>query len=316
MKDKASLVSVPPATSLDEALALMQSRNVLSLPVRSASFEEKKVVSAEDFEGIVDILDILVLVAYGNFRIDDKESSPEQVSGQKLNELKVSDLIGAERELSTGFWDNGITIVSASRNLFDTLDCFVVGERRVLVDLNESLYGSGFRVLSQLDVLQYLVAQGKSALESIASRSLSECGLLSADSFNELCIASQDTSTLSAYRKMITWKGDAVAITNASGVLVGTLSPTDLRVLWSKTSSLEKCLVSLEEFMKFLYGSFRTPVTVGPESTLFEAMERCVAAKIHRVWATDSSGKPIACIRTQDMLIKFSGADHKRKSMS
>jgi CBS domain-containing protein len=333
VKDKQTLISVSETTSVSDALALMKTKNITSLPVRFAQGPEAK-DGNEIFKGILDIMDIVVYIAYGSFgATDDSEvKDKDKFKGDHLKTVSAGDILGVEREIQTGRWGNGLHVVDTKKdNLYDSLDLFSSGERRVLVDIIYEISNvkasvdEQFKCLSQLDVINYIVSKMEEEviLARIGSQTIEAAGLVNADynpdAFNNLCLVSKSADALSAFRKMITWRADAVAVTEdgiLESKLYANISASDLRYVVqidadNKVSiHLDNLLLPIDQFLKFARGGDPAPpVTAKVSSTLADVMKLAASKRIHRVWVVDDSGKPVACVRLEDMIKKFSGVD-------
>lgn len=300
--DKRALVSVKSSDTIEKALDLLQIHHVLSLPILN---EDAETFSSEPFIGVIDILDILVYLAFGNFSEMTKTVTSKDLSGDRLKTVTVGDIFGVANEMETQMWHSGLYVQESTKSVWDTMYQFQGGFQRVLIKSKDQ-----FKVLSQIDVVAFLltIAPQHAQLQSIMGKTIEEENLiLPQKEFNELCTVFSDEKALNAYRKLLRHKADAVAVLERStGELITTLSPSDLRFLHQKTGGFDLLLEPVSKFLEEIhYGSLRYPVTVSADSTLATAMNHCVFWKIHRVWVVSDAGVPIACVRLQDLLARF-----------
>jgi CBS domain-containing protein len=297
---KQDLIVVDTKTSVAKALLLMQQYGVLSLPVMNDKFDTKDPESVP-FSGVVDITDILMYVAFGNFNeATDKDPTPEQMSGEKLSFLTVSDVVGAALKLQTGLFYNGLFILKDTDTLKRALELSRGGVQRMLVDFGEGRY----KVLSQMDILRYLSICDEDWVEDVSLKTIDGLSVVHRhDEYNELCTMKFNESALTGFRRMLRNKCDAVAVLNDDGKLIATLSPSDLRFLFERTGSLKDVLMPVTEFLADIHGTnSRKQLKVKTSDDVRAAVFKCVLGKVHRVWVVDEDSKPTACLRCQDIL--------------
>ena len=308
MLDKKPLVALKATTTLDKALDVLQMYHILSVPIENNAYNGSD-SSVDPFIGVLDITDILVYLAFDNFKDDSSEITSDSLNGSKLAQVSVDQVFGVANEMATFYWHSGLFIAESDRTIWDTIDLFKGGFQRVLVK-TEIAGKPSFKVLSQTDVVSFLASAANShaSTRDIFGKTLKECDLIQPEQeFNELCRVFADESALSAYRKMIRHKADAIAVVQReTGELLTTLSPSDLRYLHQKTGSFELLLRPVQEFLENVHhGVLRYPVTVNETNSVGMAMSNCVLWKIHRVWVIDSSNRPVASVRLQDLLARF-----------
>eukprot|EP00475_Leptophrys_vorax_P015829 TRINITY_DN2219_c0_g1_i1.p1 TRINITY_DN2219_c0_g1~~TRINITY_DN2219_c0_g1_i1.p1 ORF type:complete len:326 (-),score=101.49 TRINITY_DN2219_c0_g1_i1:128-1105(-) len=297
---KQDLVVVDGRASVAKALLLMQQFGVLSLPVLNDKFDSKDAESVP-FSGIIDITDILMYVAFGNFsETSDAIPTAEQLSGEKLSFLTVNDVVGAALKLQVGMFYNGLFILKEEDSVKRALELSRGGVQRVLVDCGEGRY----KVLSQMDILRFIATCDEDWVEEVSNKTLQSLSSIGRnDDFNELSTMKTTESALTGFRRMLRNKSDAVAVLNDDGKLVATLSPSDLRFLFERTGSLKDVLMSVVDFLADVHGtSSRKQLKVKETDEVRAAIFKCVLGKVHRVWVTGDDGKPKACLRIQDIL--------------
>lgn len=297
---KQDLVVVEGKASVAKALLLMQQFGVLSLPVLNDKYDSKDVESVP-FSGVIDITDILMYVAFGNFSETSQDTpTPEQLSGEKLSFVTVNDVVGAALKLQVGMFYNGLYILKQDETLQRAMELSRGGVQRVLVDFGEGRY----KVLSQMDMLRFITTCDEDWVEEVSNKTVQSLAFASrTDEFNELSTMKTTESALTGFRRMLRNKSDAVAVLNDDGKLVATLSPSDLRFLFERTGSLKDVLMPVVEFLADVHGtSSRKQLKVKETDEVRAALYKCVLGKVHRVWVTGEDGKPKACLRIQDIL--------------
>jgi CBS domain-containing protein len=251
---------------------------------------------------VVDITDILMFVAFGNFNEVPLQSTPtpEQLSGEKMSFITVSDVVGAALQLQTGGFFSGVYLLKQQDTLNQALELSRGGVQRVLIDFG----GTQFKILSQMDILGYLSICDEEWMEDVFTRKIeSVTAIQRNDEFNELCTMQSSEAALTGFRRMLRNKADAVAVLNDDGKLVATLSPSDLRILFERTGSLKGVLLPVVDFLSDIHGSvIRNQLKVKETDEIRVAVFKCVLGKVHRVWVVDEEGRPKACLRVQDIL--------------
>jgi len=298
------------STTLGQALDMMYCKHILSIPVTG---KEQAII------GVIDILDILSYIVFGNFKIDqeDYELTKADLNGEKLKTVTIGDLIGLSDQLITGMWHDGVFVLKAEDTIDKALEFYSEGVKRVLIDFSDGKTSemdrlSKLRVLSQIDVMKFIELFGSQTRE-IGEQTIEDAGLLASDRFNALCTISVKDSALKGFRKMIMHKADAVAVVDdVSGQIVATLSASDVRYLYGTFGTLERILLPVIKFLiEVHWESMVPPITVKATDTVSTAVKKLIVGNVHRIWAVDDDNKPIACVRLQDVLVKYGPLDYK-----
>jgi CBS domain-containing protein len=308
VRDKADVVSISGKSSAAQALLTMRQFGVLSLPVEN---EETKTREQNPFIGVLDITDLLMFVAFGNFPESTEENddqfqpTPEQLSGEKLSKILVDDILGDALKMQTGMYYSGVYYVSEQDSLEKVMGMSKGGVQRVIVKMENLKY----KILSQMDILAYLAHSGEEVVQKVAKMSIQEAQIIRPDAFNELCTIDQNKTALAGFRKMLRYRSDAVACVDERGTLTFTLSPSDLRFLFDYMGTLKHVFDPLKEFVVNIHGGvMRESIRVGLTDSMEKAMQSCISNHVHRVWVVDEEDKPVACLRVQDIIDKFYSA--------
>lgn len=305
-REKRELAFVQASDTVAHAMGVMATKGVQSLPV----------VEYGKFIGVLDVMDVLSYVVYGNFKYD-KTPAEEDLSGSKLEQHCVNDIVGINTELQSRIWNDGLTVVGGTESIADVLDKLCINNARVLVNLSsDSQFKPGgpsasknYRILSQSDVLKFISTSSALDVISVEALTVDQSHLLNNDQFNELCTVKGTVSTLDAFRRMISGNADAVAVVDNEEKLVDTLSASDLRTVFSKQNDLRSMLSPVADFIKTARNAAGA-VAVTKEDSIKKAIDLVVFHHIHRVWVVSEAGAPLGCIRIQDLLIKFSRVDY------
>lgn len=181
----------------------------------------------------------------------------------------------------------------ASDTLSSVLYPFASGVHRVLVKDPDT---GKETVLSQADIVRFLVLHTSELDASVLSRVLEPRGLP--------LTMSNTKRALVGFRKMCQFNRSSIGIVNEAGVLVGTLSLSDLRGLDRATfgdlaENVETYLASRSE------GVVRPLIKAHAGATVSELMDRMVAGRVHRVWIVDADGKPVGQLSMSDVIMAF-----------
>jgi len=161
---------------------------------------------------------------------------------------------------------------------------FGLGVHRVaMLDMRGALAN----IISQSDVVKYLYSNIQ-LLGEHADKPISNLKMVSAE---QLISASSDQTAVSAFKLLAQNFISAVPIVDSTGVLTGTLSLSDLKLLQDDLSPL---LFSTAQY-KSIKESMPSVVCT-PETTLGAVIGLLASNNIHRVWVVDSENKPISAI--------------------
>lgn len=276
--------------------------------------------------GMVTMLDILAHIA------DDDHHDNEDRDLLDLDRkmaVPVSSIIGHNVE-GLSLWT-----LNPNTSILDCMEIFSKGIHRALVPLDgqvEEAVGvelvesaSSYRMLTQMDVLRFLIREKMREIEGILKRSVKEMeGMM-----NENVMAITDkTKVIEAIKCMKSSFLNAVPIVGSTQLngdqqshaqlftgrgkkLVGTFSATDLRgcQLATLQSWLHQTALDFTDAVRkspLFEGTgtagVRELVTCGPESSLEEVIEKVVSKHVHRIWVTDEHGLLLGLVSLSDMI--------------
>jgi len=168
---------------------------------------------------------------------------------------------------------------------------------RILVEILDKDYVN----LSQSDVVRFLYYQNllpsKSQMHMIGGISYI------AHMSKEILVVEETENVVQAYLMLSSTFQTAAAVVNEEGVLVSTLSSTDLRNLTLELLG-EMRQMSVRKFLLHTKNEkdYRSPVClVTEESTLIEIVRQIVEFRVHRVWIVDNEQKPFGVISLSDI---------------
>jgi len=174
---------------------------------------------------------------------------------------------------------------------------FSIGLHIILVEILDKDYVN----LSQSDVVRFLYYQNllpsKSQMHMIGGISYI------AHMSKEILVVEETENVVQAYLMLSSTFQTAAAVVNEEGVLVSTLSSTDLRNLTLELLG-EMRQMSVRKFLLHTKNEkdYRSPVClVTEESTLIEIVRQIVEFRVHRVWIVDNEQKPFGVISLSDI---------------
>lgn len=297
--DKRELVSISSSATVEEALSLMATHNVLSLPV---------VDSDGNCKSIVSILDLMIYVAFGCYRPSDSYcADAEQFQCFKKTQTPVGDVAGIDEE---GLWE-----FSASESIKKILEPMSKGVHRILVHDEIEVDGKSTkrsRLLTQTDLIRFLVSYTVYAKDINCNidihDTLAHLGLSTHKT--PLFSVPQSLSALEAFRRMAEHNVKSAPVVDSNGVLQGTISASDLRGL--RSNQLSSILLPVLEFkdkarsLRQSNGPNAHVVKANSSATLFDTMVQLIIHKVHQLWLVDDEGKPTASVSMTDIITKFS----------
>jgi len=254
--------------------------DLLSLPV---------IDSNNKLMGMVSILDLLIFLSWAPyFQTGQIDESTTEL--RNLNR-PISQLLGLTTE-GRSLW-----IAEPTMSLTSLVEPFSRGVHRVLVPQKDDEGKNAYRVLSQSDVVSYIY-KNRHEVGKKMSIKLSELGIQP----KPVVSITSSTPALEGFKTMSLEKVTALAITH-NGKLVGTLSASDLRGLTRRR--LQKVVAPVKQFLEFMHGSIRDPLTTTLDSTLNEALSLIVTEGVHRLWIVNAQKEPIGSLSLTDIIKLF-----------
>jgi len=264
-------VCLEPNSSAREALQTCNHQKILSVPIATPS--KAKV-------GVHGFLDLFDLLSYLLELWDDNEAAEIdgiKMLGERFLTHNVCDLIDRS--------DNDVyAAVTGTEHAHRLIRLFGLGVHRVaMLDMKGSLAN----ILSQSDVAKYLYANIH-LLGDHANKPILNLKMISSD---KLITADNDQTAISAFKLLAQNFISAVPIINKNGVLTGTLSLSDLKLIQDDLSPL---LFTTEQYKSIKEAIPNVVCT--PETSLGVVIGLLASNNIHRVWVVDSENKPTSVI--------------------
>lgn len=286
---KTRTVCVTKNQLLTEVTKLLLDNNILSVPVQDEQ---------GSFIGIVDMFQIMTAVAFGTF-FKSGVFQEDVFTPRSLQCMTAGDVLGLSEE-GKSLW-----IYNPEEPLEQVLEVFSKGVHRVLVRQVNEEGNPTVRLLSQSDVIHY-ISKHMLDFPELTEKPINQIGLAS---FPFVKSVPDSVTALAAYRVMVQEGLLAVPIVDQNGILVASLSTSDLRGL-----SIRNARAVLSPVTQFL--GLRPVFSVRPTTTLGEVINSFLTNKIHRVWIVDDAQRVIGVVTMSDVITKFSPYDHKRVNIS
>jgi len=265
-----SPVVLPTDTSVRDALKSFCTEKVLSFPIANSSH-------GADTHGFLDLFDLLAFLL--DLWDENEQEGSKDVSklGEKFLNHTVSDLIDHS--------DNDVyAAVVASEQAQRLIRLFGLGVHRVaLLNFNGTLTN----IISQSDVARYL-NQNLHLLGDNANKLIKDLRSIAA---GDIVTADGEQSALSAFKLLASNLVSAVPIVDKKGVINGTLSLSDLKLLQDDLSPL---LLSTAQYKE--KQEPQAQIVCHADDTLASVVGQLANSNVHRVWVVDEESKPISVI--------------------
>jgi len=265
-------VRLQTSSSVRDALKTFSAEKVLSCPTITTN------KGAEEVWGFLDLFDLLAYLLDIWDENEHAEVNGIAKLGEKFLNHKIQDL--------TDRSDNDVyAAVVPEEHAHRLIRLFGLGVHRVaLLDLQGTLTN----VISQSDVVKYLYANIQ-LLGDHANKPIS--GLNNMITQDQMVVADADQSAITAFKLLADNFVSAVPIVDKQGVLAGTLSVSDLKLVQDDLSPL---LLSALQYKAIQEP--RPAIVCAPDATLGSVIAILANSNVHRVWVVDPQQKPISVI--------------------
>ncbi|KAJ1984476.1 hypothetical protein H4R34_000623 [Dimargaris verticillata] len=298
-----ALVAAPPTITVAEALRLLATHNILSLPIYS-HYQPDQVAN------IVTIHDILSYVTAlpepGHPATATPSDAAATAAVPSLWTERLQSNIEAVMTLDASKESYRFFACEVGDTLAKTLQAFASGMHRALVK-QYSPQGDHVKpsfILTQTDVVRYVHDHPETVPESVLAQTV-EQAFATAFTHKPLVVPAE-LLTLHALRRMDEANHTAAAVVDSDGTIVGNLSASDLRGLTEENLALLNRPVM--DFLQHLSPNRPAPVTVTASDTLKTVMAKIHANHVHRTWVVDHANQPITVITLTDLLQVFNAS--------
>jgi CBS domain-containing protein len=271
-----------------EALRKMARFNISSVPV-TKSRRDNSIL------GFVDMLDFLAFFCKtAGIKIGEKIES-EGLKG-KTDSFRNATL----SQLCDFGGRNPFCLVHGEESLSDVVQQYFKGIHRIAITDDS---GDVVGVVSQWTIANYLATVPTDDKEWIPSLRESVCK--TDYSKNPIC-CDKSKSTLEAFMLMNENKLSCIGITGENGTLCGVLSSSDLKGFQLFLDDFSDLLQPVDQFLNTIRRKQgrreNFAVTVSPDTTVKEVIEKLNEEIIHRVFIVDEQYKPIGVFSLSDLM--------------
>ncbi|KAJ3112143.1 hypothetical protein HDU96_004911 [Phlyctochytrium bullatum] len=273
---KPPVVSVSPSTTIEDALSVMAKHNILTLPITSRVWPDKYVYVLSS----LDILQFFVSRHRG-----------------KLAGLDLTSTVDAAMTLDAEQESYRVYERDFRDTLEATLIAFAKGTHRALI--SDALRTRPTVLLTQTDVLRHM-AGDPARYAGAPTEFTSSLGALGFTSRGAVLVVAESEAAIDGYARMAAKKVPALPVVDEKGVVVDTLSASDLRGMSAAT--LTNVQLPVREFVKLSPTHRNSTVSLAETDTLATALKTLVDANVHRAWILDAQGKPIGVVSQSDII--------------
>ncbi|KAI8812296.1 hypothetical protein BJ742DRAFT_53441 [Cladochytrium replicatum] len=184
-----------------------------------------------------------------------------------------------------------------------TLIAFTKGTHRALI--TDALNERSPYILTQSDIVRF-AASHMELLEDMVNwdKTIADAGLVPA--VRPLSVMHDTETAIEGYKRMAFKKVPAMPIVNSAGLIVGTLSSSDLRGI--TRASLKNLALPVLDYLKTITQPSPTPITCSKLDTLKTLLHKLAGNKVHRIWVVDDEkGSPIGVVSQSDLIACFAG---------
>jgi len=191
-------------------------------------------------------------------------------------------------------------------------DPFSSGLHRLLVEVHKKDFNRNVLMnLSQTDVLRYINEHPYIIPDALKNKVLKSLNIIS----KNIVTVNSDIPVLDAFKKLNhMYMSAAVVVDPSSKAVISSLSSSDLRKLDIDTLNNMKKGMKVIDFLT-TGRKLSKPLTITPNETLIEAINRMVIGNTHRLWLVDDNKIPNGVISMTDIMAVFTGRVHHQKGI-
>jgi len=277
-QNKATPIIFHSEQTVNELLEELSNSHISSAPVLDLGTNEPL--------GFVDTLDLAHFLLEGTKRGDITNRT------EFFGKQKVSMIFDSSKR-------NSFVPIKMNSTLLAAANIFKQGVHRIPV-MNEK--NEIVSIISQSDVI-YFLYENKDKLGTSFNVKLKDMG---EEVIHKIICTSKQARTMDAYGLFFSQGVNALAVVDDKGVLVGNLSPTDLKGLHGR--SVENLLDPVEIFLRTSRIRQKQKqdfvAYVDVNATMMDVLNIIVSQHIHRVWIVDDNIKPIGLVSLTDIIWK------------
>eukprot|EP01118_Nematostelium_gracile_P012311 TRINITY_DN4481_c0_g1_i1.p1 TRINITY_DN4481_c0_g1~~TRINITY_DN4481_c0_g1_i1.p1 ORF type:complete len:345 (-),score=84.44 TRINITY_DN4481_c0_g1_i1:3-1037(-) len=314
--------SKPPCTvvntldTVEEVGKLFHEKNIISAPVWDD--EQKKYI------GFIDIIDIVAyacLVAHTT--IDRKRELTSSYLKERYSIFSKDEL--EQFSFSFGIADEILKLPGSERRkmyhfqanakLINVMTILSSHHRVLVEQQSESWWtilnvfkDSNQKICSQTDIIDFITKHSNEPRFALWDEQLAR----PLKQFNfepKFLTITPETRALDGFLKMLDGETNAVGVLDRDGVLISTLTASDLRGIDSE--NLKDLVLPVTEFLeKRIPYTIQNSITCKNDETLGDTMRKLLEGKKHECWIVDNQGRPIQLITMQKIVTIFAQLRH------
>ncbi|ORX96704.1 cystathionine beta-synthase [Basidiobolus meristosporus CBS 931.73] len=300
-----NVIIIDGEASLESAVQTLIRGGVSSAPIYSQE--------TNNFIGMFDYRDMLtyVLAVKERSSILQKESSPEIADLIKRASNAESIPVKLASDLSQR---NPFYSVTEDTSLIQILDLLSSHVQRVVVADNE---GKLTGILSQSLIVEYIFTRLEHYpdLKALFMKTLPELNM----GKTEVISISTDRPVIDAMALLIRSGLSSVAVVDPSDRVLGNISLSDVKQYIQKNYRQAilhgTCLQFISQIRMdqgLECGADHAPIyDVPPNATLHHTVAKMLATKAHRIWVSDSNGRPVGVVSLTDVVRLLSGLQNQ-----
>ncbi|KAJ3096769.1 hypothetical protein HDU97_005601 [Phlyctochytrium planicorne] len=267
--EKPAIISVPPTSTIEEALAVMGKSNIISIPITSRVWPNRYIA-------ILSLLDILQFFL--------------------SNRIDLSSTVEAALTLDPEQESYRVFERDERDTLESTMIAFAKGTHRILV--TDAMEKRKPMIVTQTDILRYM----QKTPSLYATSPISFSASLKSLGFVRKTLASVrvDEPAIEGYKRMSQKRIAALPVVDKVGMVVDTLSVSDLRGLGGEMK--KKVQLNVEEFVKASPTHKKVTLSVADSDTLADVLNLIVENRAHRAWVLDEMSRPVGVISQSDII--------------
>jgi len=287
---KKELLHLDVDLTIGDALQYLKDHDILAAPV----FNGKNC----QYVGMVDTWDIMTTFALCRY-CEDLIENPDADNLQDahiFNQYKIKDLL--EELPST----KKLYVFEPTDSLGFIMKPMEKGLNSCLVrQIDDHTRKNCYRMITRTDVIKHLMDH-ENEFGKTFNMAIDELGFaFQAGKKDSLVIGRDNEVALLLYQRMFSFGVTAMPIVNKEGMLVTTLSPSDLKGMTK--DKLHTLMLPVTTFLRVMSGKCPAkPVTCGTKTRLRDVAMSALTAKVHRVWAVNSAQEPLGVVSFSDII--------------
>jgi len=296
VKTQYQVVVLHTKDTVETALEKLENRHITSAPV----LDEKNKIW-----GFLDVVDLMLFLVRIVTKTRQSTVSPPSDS-LTTDDIAIIARRSAEFSLSSLFQvissspqkkrNDSYYPLTSDMTLQDAVEIFVRGVHRIAMTNNANKI---VHILTQFDIMKYLV-EDTTRMGLKAEIQVGKINLLQ----KEIISVLPETKTVDAFKAMAEHGLNSIAIINKEGVILGSLSSTDMKGL--REFQFMRLLWDVSQFLSVVRkeqgrdGDFL--VCCGAETQLKRVVEIIYHEHVHRIYIVDDNKRPLGVISQTDII--------------